>query len=99
MRDHGYNIAADRVSKKWHNLLITYKNQSKKHGQISWEFFDDVKAVYNDDNVRDNFDSDNDSYLTPLRLDHLEQNGVDLQPAKRKRRGLDDNFDGNRWVP
>lgn len=98
MREHGYNIAAERVSKKWHNLMITYtKNQSKRHGTINWEFYDDIKAVYDGKVAQDSVDStDDDSYLTPLRLDHLEQNGVDLQPAKRKRHCRDDNFESNR---
>lgn len=48
MRSMGYDFTPEKVSKKWHNILITYnKNLSKKQHsqQVNWEFFDDIDAV------------------------------------------------------
>lgn len=49
MRSLGYDFTPEKVSKKWHNILITYnKNLSKKQHslQVNWEFFDDIDAVF-----------------------------------------------------
>lgn len=86
MRENGYDLSADKVSKKWHNIMITYsKNKAKKHGNINWEFFDDIEDVLHNKGNRDS-DSEGESnhYVAPGTLLHLEQNGVDVKPAKRK---------------
>lgn len=49
MRSLGYDFTPEKVSKKWHNILITYnKNLSKKQHsqQVNWEFFDEIDAVF-----------------------------------------------------
>lgn len=46
MREAGYDFSTEKVSKKWHNITITYhKNLEKKHGTINWEFFDDMHVI------------------------------------------------------
>lgn len=46
MRDAGYDFTTEKVSKKWHNITITYhKNLEKRHGTINWEFFDDMHVI------------------------------------------------------
>lgn len=100
LRDNGYDFSADRVSKKWHNIMITYqKNKSKKHGNINWEFYDDIEEVYRNKKMREiDLEADSYQYLPPNTLEHLEQNGVDLKPTKRKRTEQDDGYDSHRLV-
>lgn len=49
MREMGYDFTAEKVSKKWHNIMITYnKNIGKKvqAGAVNWEFFEDIDIIY-----------------------------------------------------
>lgn len=49
MQSMGYDFSAEKVSKKWHNIMITYhKNVSKKNltGHVNWEFFDEIDTIY-----------------------------------------------------
>lgn len=56
MREAGYDFTPEKVSKKWHNITITYqKNAEKDPGSVNWEFFDDMHAVFqNKDIYEDN---------------------------------------------
>lgn len=93
MGRHGYDISVERVSKKWHNLMITYMNNKKKNKTVNWEFYDDLEALFNVMSVPEiDCDAlgDNDPYLTPMTFEHLVKNGVDVQPASKRKR-YDDN--------
>lgn len=47
MREHGYDFTAEKVSKKWHNITITYqKNTEKDPNTVNWEFFDDMHSMF-----------------------------------------------------
>lgn len=47
MREAGYDFTPEKVSKKWHNITITYhKNNEKKHGTINWEFYHELHEFY-----------------------------------------------------
>lgn len=49
MQSMGYDFSAEKVSKKWHNIMITYhKNISKKNltGHVNWEFFEEIDHIY-----------------------------------------------------
>lgn len=54
MRTSGYDFSPEKVSKKWHNIMITYnKNAEKKNGPVNWEFFDDIDTIYKHRRVHD----------------------------------------------
>lgn len=91
MGRHGYDISVERVSKKWHNLMITYMNNKRKKRTSHWEFFDDLEVYYNDANreipeIDVDALGDEDPYLTPMRFGHLEQNGVEVKPTSKRKR-------------
>lgn len=47
MREAGYDFTPEKVSKKWHNITITYqKNTEKDPSSVNWEFFDDMHAIF-----------------------------------------------------
>lgn len=47
MREAGYDFTPEKVSKKWHNITITYqKNTEKNPESVNWEFFEDMHAVF-----------------------------------------------------
>lgn len=47
MRESGYDFTPGKVSKKWHNITITYqKNTEKDPGSVNWEFFNDMHSVF-----------------------------------------------------
>ncbi|XP_055317617.1 uncharacterized protein LOC129576464 [Sitodiplosis mosellana] len=47
MRDAGYDFTPEKVSKKWHNITITYqKNTDREPGSVNWEFFNDMHAIF-----------------------------------------------------
>lgn len=51
MRELGYDFSVEKVSKKWHNIMITYnKNTIKKMrtGSVNWDFYDDIDIYYKD---------------------------------------------------
>lgn len=51
MRELGYDFSVEKVSKKWHNIMITYnKNTLKKlrTGTVNWDFYDDIDVYYKD---------------------------------------------------
>lgn len=93
MREHGYDLSAERVSKKWHNIMITYnKNLAKKYGTVNWEFFEDIDVIYRNKKLQEADDeADAYQYDTPITLDHLKQNGVDLKPTNGGKRKRSDN--------
>lgn len=89
MGRHGYYISVERVSKKWHNLMITYMNNKSRKKASHWEFFDDLEALYNSQDIPE-IDVDTlgetDPYLTPIRFGALEQNGVEVKATGKRRR-------------
>lgn len=47
MREGGYDFTSEKVSKKWHNITMTYqKNIEKNPSSVNWEFFDDMHAIF-----------------------------------------------------
>lgn len=47
MRNAGYDFTVEKVSKKWHNMTITYqKNCDRRSGRINWEFYDEMDVFY-----------------------------------------------------
>lgn len=97
MARHGYDISVERISKKWNNLTITYHNNKRKNRTSNWEFYQDIEAYYANRGFPEiDVDAlaDSDPYLTPMIFNNLEQNGVDVKPAKRKRTD-DTNADAN----
>lgn len=49
MAEQGYDFGVEKVSKKWHNIMMTYhKNVKKKqqHGRVNWEYFQDLEMYY-----------------------------------------------------
>lgn len=51
MRERGYDFTVEKVSKKWHNIMITYnKNTLKKMrtGTVNWDFYEDIDVYYKD---------------------------------------------------
>lgn len=47
MREAGYDFTPEKVSKKWHNITITYqKNTEKDPSSVNWDFFDDMHALF-----------------------------------------------------
>lgn len=49
MAELGYDFGVDKVSKKWHNIMMTYnKNVKKKErtGNVNWEYFEDLDAFF-----------------------------------------------------
>lgn len=69
MCELGYNLSVDKISKKWHNILITYnKNIVKKEttGTVNWDFFDDIDVIYKDKRMQlHNYDYE-DSLPSPF---------------------------------
>lgn len=48
--EHGITCSMEKISKKWHNIMITYqKNVAKKDrtGHVNWEFFDEIDVIFN----------------------------------------------------
>lgn len=76
MRESGYDFTPEKVSKKWHNITITYhKNTEKDPESVIWEFFHDMHSVFK----HKKFQEDNSIDYTDL-IEPIKQNGV----AKRK---------------
>lgn len=68
MREAGYDFTPEKVSKKWHNITLTYhKNNEKKHGTINWEFYDDMHILFQNKQVQN--DDSNDSEILPVAND------------------------------
>lgn len=81
MSEAGYDFSTEKVSKKWHNITITYhKNLEKKHGSINWEFFDDMHVIMkNRKHIEENSTDAIDDEVDP------QQNGF----AKRRHDNMD----------
>lgn len=94
MREAGYDFSPEKVSKKWHNIMITYnKNAEKKNGFVNWEFFDDIDAIYKTKNVND-VEPDLFRFVNPVPLERLQggQNGKasnGFESTSHKRRPIE----------
>ncbi|KAG9352096.1 hypothetical protein JZ751_020509 [Albula glossodonta] len=47
---HGYNISAQKIRKKWNNLLVTYKRTKDRtrvssEARITWEYFEALDSI------------------------------------------------------
>lgn len=63
MREAGYDFSPEKVSKKWHNITITYqKNTEREPGTVNWEFFDDMHAIFRNKKMPDDNSMD---YMEP----------------------------------
>lgn len=70
MREAGYDFTPEKVSKKWHNITITYqKNADRDPGSVNWEFFDDMHAVFRNKKI---YEENSIDYSEP----EPKQNGV-----------------------
>lgn len=59
MRESGYDFTPEKVSKKWHNITITYqKNTEKDPDSVHWEFFKDMHSVFHNKKLHE--DNSND---------------------------------------
>lgn len=68
MRELGYDFSVEKVSKKWHNIMITYnKNTLKKlrTGSVNWDFYDDIDVYYKDKRTQMIYD---DMYLNDSKI-------------------------------
>lgn len=68
MRDQGYDFSVEKVSKKWHNIMITYnKNTLKKMrtGAVNWDFYEDIDVYYKDKRTQMVYD---DMYLNDSKI-------------------------------
>lgn len=75
MRESGYDFTPEKVSKKWHNITITYqKNTEKDPESVNWEFFHDMHTVFQNKKMQE------DNSIDYGDVDPLRQNGI----AKRK---------------
>lgn len=81
MRESGYDFTPEKVSKKWHNITITYqKNTEKDPESVNWEFFNDMHSVFQNKKMQDPLDSSNDFG----DIEPIKHNGT----AKRKSNGI-----------
>lgn len=65
MRDAGYDFTPEKVSKKWHNITLTYhKNNEKKHGVINWEFYDDMHELFKNKQMQNEDSNDSEAPST-----------------------------------
>lgn len=65
MRDMGYDFTPEKVSKKWHNIMITYnKNIGKKvqSGNVNWEFFEDIDRYFKEKRLQSYDDTSSYKY-------------------------------------
>lgn len=94
MRASGYDFSPEKVSKKWHNIMITYnKNAEKKNGPVNWEFFEDIDIIYKHRRIQDLSNVVDEAHrlvnTVPLeRLTSLQPNktnGCENGPTKRKK--------------
>lgn len=89
MREMGYDFTAEKVSKKWHNIMITYnKNIGKKiqAGAVNWEFFEDIDIIYKNKRVL-NYDDPYGYSVTPplpVLVPVQQMLSQSLPPIKRK---------------
>lgn len=82
MREAGYDFTPEKVSKKWHNITITYqKNTDRAPGSVNWEFFDDMHAIFRNKKMPEENSMD---YSEP----EPKQNGTS------KRKAADTSVDG-----
>lgn len=59
MRNAGYDFTVEKVSKKWHNMTITYqKNCDRRSGRINWEFYEEMDVFYRTKKTQDKPDED-----------------------------------------
>lgn len=97
MRASGYDFSPEKVSKKWHNIMITYnKNAEKKNGPVNWEFFEDIDTIYRHRRVQDLSHVVDEAHrlinavpLERLTALQLKTNGYDNGPTKRKKCNTD----------
>lgn len=83
MRRAGYDFTPEKVSKKWHNITITYqKNTDREPGSINWEFFEDMHAIFRNKKMSEENSID---YIEPEP--HTKANG------KSKRKATDNLYD------
>lgn len=76
MRESGYDFTPEKVSKKWHNITITYhKNTEKDPDSVNWEFFNDMHSVFKNQKLQEDNSIDYSDIVEPIK-----HNGI----AKRK---------------
>lgn len=76
MRESGYDFTPEKVSKKWHNITITYhKNTEKDPDSVNWEFFNDMHSVFKNQKLNE----DNSIDYSDI-VETTKHNGI----AKRK---------------
>lgn len=93
MRASGYDFSPEKVSKKWHNIMITYnKNAEKKNGPVNWEFFEDIDIIYKHRRVHDLSHVVEEAHhlvntvpLERLTAPQSKTNGYENGPTKRKK--------------
>lgn len=80
MRESGYDFTPEKVSKKWHNITITYqKNTEKDPDTVNWEFFHDMHSVFQNKKMLNQDPLDNSNDYVDI-VEPIKQNGI----AKRK---------------
>lgn len=78
MRESGYDFTPEKVSKKWHNITITYqKNTEKDRDSVNWEFFNDMHSVFQNRKMQEDNSNDYGD------IEPIKHNGV----TKRKANG------------
>lgn len=90
MRSYGYDFTAEKVSKKWHNIMITYnKNIRKKEttGIVNWEFFEDIDVYYKTKRI---IGTDEDYDVYPYEEQQLTPS-VTLVPTSKRKSQLHDD--------
>lgn len=94
MQSMGYNYSAEKISKKWHNIMITYnKNVQKKNqtGYVNWEFFDEIDVYFkhkreqssDDGETSYGYATDNAVAATQILKRKSSQDEISFYPIKR----------------
>lgn len=97
MRSSGYDFSPEKVSKKWHNIMITYnKNAEKKNGPVNWEFFEDIDTIYKHRRVQDLNSVVDEAHrlvntvpLERLTALHTKTNGCENGLPTKRKKGID----------
>lgn len=84
MREFGYDFTPEKISKKWHNITITYqKNTEKDPDTVHWEFFNDMHSVFHNQKLHE------DNSIDCSDIEPKKHNGI----AKRKaNETIDDRY-------
>lgn len=76
MREAGFEFTAEKVSKKWHNITITYqKNTEKDPASVNWEFFNDMHALFQHKKIQE------ENSIDFVELEWNDQNGSSKRKA------------------